>query len=120
MQYWQSVLDEVLHKMDDKHPFLFTSRGSLQALATEGDASTIREIPAIQSKKGRPRALRHYFLGPKFPDVYLTNREAQCMFYLVQEITISAAAERLKLSARTVEFYVKNLKLKLRCESKKQ
>ena len=57
-------------------------------------------------------------LGSKFPGVYFTRREAQCMWHLLQGKTIKAAGDALKLSSRTIEFYLKNMKKKVGCNTK--
>lgn|SRR3990167_3788943 len=119
MRYWNSVLNEVLHKDDTQQQFIFTNRGSLHEVFEE-EKILSHDISLSNIKRGRPKNLKEYFLGPQFPGIYLTKREADCMFLLVQDMTIVQTAEKLGLSARTVEFYVKNLKFKLHCGSKKQ
>ncbi|OGT33493.1 MAG: hypothetical protein A3C44_02965 [Gammaproteobacteria bacterium RIFCSPHIGHO2_02_FULL_39_13] len=42
------------------------------------------------------------------------------MFWVVQDFTLAYVAQQMTLSRRTVEFYVKNLKLKLQCRNKKE
>lgn len=114
MSYWHSILDEVLHKDDDAHAFLFTNQGDLsddvENYAIACNADRIRDS----------RDLRTYYLGREYPDIYLTKREAECMFWIVQECTIAETALKMGLSARTVEFYVKNMKLKLQCKNKRK
>lgn len=105
MQYWNSVLNDVLQKNEKI------------ALGREMETLISEELP-IGIKKSRD--LRSYYLGDNYPDIYLTKREAECMFWVVQDYTIAATAAKMGLSARTVEFYVKNLKLKLSCASKKE
>lgn len=105
MQYWNSVLSDVLQK--NKNIGL---NHEIETLISE-------ELP-IGIKKSRD--LRSYFLGDNYPGIYLTKREAECMFWVVQDYTIAATAIKMGLSSRTVEFYVKNLKLKLACASKKE
>jgi DNA-binding CsgD family transcriptional regulator len=60
----------------------------------------------------------HFYLGTQHKGVYLTRREAQCVFYLLKGCTIKDVAKQLKLSPRTVEFYVKNMRLKTGADSK--
>ena len=117
MQYWHSILDEVLNKHDDRHTFLYTSRGRLHEPLLE---EALFDKPPKASKRGRPRKLRMYFLNPLYPTVYFTRREAECVFWLVQDKSVPETAENMHLSARTVEFYVKNLKLKLQCANRYQ
>jgi len=72
----------------------------------------------MDSKK--PSRRRNYFLDRPFEDIHLTPREAETMFWIVQDYTLAATAEKMSLSSRTIEFYVKNMKAKLRCANKKE
>lgn len=106
MNYWNSVLNEVLHKEEGSPAFLCDE--------IEIDAMEIEHDPIKES-----RDLRTYYLTPHYPHVYFTRREAECFFWVVQGFTLSQAAFEMGLSARTVEFYMKNMKLKLQCTNKK-
>lgn len=64
------------------------------------------------------RALAVYGLGGKYGDLYFTRREAECMLWLLRGKTINGVAVVLKLSPRTVEYYIKNMKNKLGCRTK--
>ena len=50
----------------------------------------------------------------------LTERQLDCLFYLVQGMTIREIAEILSLSARTVEHYLEAVKAKLGCKNRSQ
>lgn len=117
MYYWNAILNEVAQKEIPKNIFSFTNVGRLK---DETNKVIIRAKPIPPAFKIRSSKTVHYSLGPRYPGLYLTQREAECMFWLVQELTISEAGMRMDLSARTIEFYVKNMKCKLNCASKKQ
>ena len=51
-------------------------------------------------------------------ELYFTRREAHCMYYLLHGFTIHRAAKQLSLSPRTVEFYLKNIKIKFDVRTK--
>jgi DNA-binding CsgD family transcriptional regulator len=111
MQFWNSVLNDVIYKNDTQdfsNTLLFESENDF----------TIKHKATAKIKETRD--LRTYYLGEKYPGVYLTKREAECLFWMVQNYTISQTAYNMDLSARTVEFYAKNLKLKLHTKSKKE
>lgn len=59
-----------------------------------------------------------FYLGAKHANAYLTRREAQVMSLLIIGKTSIEIALQLNLSARTVEFYIKNMKLKLNCQNR--
>ena len=109
MTYWHSVLDEVLQK-NEQRDFLYTNRGRLE---------DIFYLPVGLMRAKKPLRRRHYFLDHPFEGIYLTPPEAETMFLMMQYYTLAATAEKMMLSSRTIEFYVKNMKTKLRCANKK-
>ncbi|MCX7120345.1 MAG: LuxR C-terminal-related transcriptional regulator [Gammaproteobacteria bacterium] len=116
MHYWNSVVEEVLHKNDSSHAFLYTNNGLLH---DECYFNTAENDYCMMDER-ETRDLRNYFLGEKYPGVYITKREAESVFWIIQGLTIPQTACKLGLSSRTVEFYVKNLKVKLKCINKKE
>lgn len=93
MDYWQSVLNEARNRHAFSHQEIIK--------------------PIVK------RDLRYYYLHDAYPHIYFTKREAQCVFWLMHGFTITEAAYKMFLSPRTIEFYVKNMKAKLNCDSKK-
>ncbi len=69
---------------------------------------------------GRSKKRFQYTVGERYPGVYFTQREAECLYYLGRGLTITATAKMLELSPRTVEFYVKNMKVKVKLRTKSQ
>ena len=113
MDYWEAVLNEVKHRGDETFHFKFTDLGRCMLRERTRE---LRHRPAEQKKSANPV----YYLGGEFADLYLTKREAETFYYLVQGQTIPEVGRSLDLSARTVEFYVKNMKLKIGVKSKKE
>ena len=66
----------------------------------------------------KERVLAAYSLGDKYGAIYFTKREAECMVLLLKGKTINSVASLLRLSPRTVEYYIKNMKAKLGCRTK--
>lgn len=62
--------------------------------------------------------LKKYYLGPTYPDIYLSRREAECMAYCLQGYSNQKVAKLLKISSSTVNSYVVSMKSKLNCKSK--
>jgi DNA-binding CsgD family transcriptional regulator len=106
--YWDVVLQEVLNKHSPGYVFIFTN------LADHLPRKAIRQ----EGKK--PRCNKTYFLGAKYQNIYLTQRETECVLYLLTGLTVKIVAEKLGLSTRTVEFYINNIKAKLKCRTKTQ
>ena len=110
MDYWESIVQEVLHKGERDYRFKFTDIG--------------RAIFRDRSRKPRHhesdvhKAVPMYFLGDSYEGVYFTKRETETLSYLLQGKTIPETGKMLRLSARTIEFYVKNMKLKTGAKSK--
>ena len=106
--YWNTVLEEVLHKSEEGYCFVFT-----------GVKTTPKKVWCIQESKPKQEQTKStYFLGEKFPDIYFTRREAQVMVNLLKGKTIVSVAATLGISKRTVEFYVKKMREKLHAATK--
>lgn len=105
MNYWNILSQDVIQKGKNT-AFLLMDLEETQNHA-QCSLNTIRD-------------LRTYYLTPHYPTIYFTKREAECAFWIIQNKTIEQTAHHMNLSPRTVEFYVKNMKLKLKCENKKR
>lgn len=106
--HWNDILQEVRDKKSGK------CRSSLIGLC--GDRPMMKQSNQHSSVRGR--ATERYYLGDKFEGAYFTRREAECMVQFLKGKTISQAALSLNLSPRTVEFYLKNMKNKLSCQTR--
>jgi len=51
-------------------------------------------------------------------NIKLTQRQLECLYYLVKGLTAKDTGEVMGLSYRTIEFYLKNTKAKLNCKSR--
>lgn len=113
--YWKSVVKEVLNKKDRNYRFIYTNLREQQSVVPEILTLEERESPAYLSK-GMPR----FYLGDQYPNIYLTGRESICAYYLAQGKNIREISVEILLSIRTVEFYIKNIKRKMRCKKRSQ
>lgn len=113
MYYWQAVLQEVLHKDEEGYQFIYTNLGDLKRQRNEQMKRRKQDVSNSSIKQV-------YTLGDKYKGVYLTQREAECVVQLMRGVTIAEAARVLNLSPRTVEFYLKNIKVKLKCRKKSE
>ena len=64
--------------------------------------------------------LKRYYLGQNYPNIYFTLREMDVAILLIKNHTYQQIANILTLSARTIEYYTKQIRLKLRCEKKSE
>ena len=71
--------------------------------------STSHQLPAYACRAAVP---------DDFGFINLTARQRTCALYLLQGMKYKEIADELKLSARTIECYVNQLKQKLKCRSK--
>ncbi len=104
--HWDALLDQVLKEKNSS---------GVMATYSKKDSETLGELSS------KPKAVfKKYFLGEPYRNIYFTGREAEVMLQLMQGKTLQAAADALKLSPRTIEFYVKNMKTKLACRTKSE
>ena len=61
-----------------------------------------------------------YQLTNQFGSKKLSPRQAECLFFLMRGKSIKTIASTLKLSTRTIEFYIDQLKCKYNCISRNQ
>lgn len=97
MLYWQRIVDEVVNKN-------ITNSCEIVFNNDSGDSTS------------KPRHLQRHYLDKK--GLYLTHREAGCMFYIIKGMTVKATAHELGLSPRTIEFYLKRIKQKMNCNNR--
>ena len=109
--YWKSVLQEVLNKEKIDYEFRYTS------VSVKANMTPL-EIAKASNTYFPKRSLNRYALGKHYGDAYLTQREFDCMRELLMGQTVRQAAGVLILSPRTVEFYLKNLKVKFLCRTR--
>lgn len=107
--YWYAVLQEVLHKECSDYEFAYTTLG-------DHFREEAREKERVSYKKREKR----YFLGEPYPEIYLTQREYECFNEIMLGKTITQAAVKLEISPRTVEFYLKNMRIKLQCHTRSE
>ena len=106
MMYWDVVLQEVLNKNLPGYVFIFTN------------FTDVLSHKVIKQEGQKRYYTKIYTLGEKYQNIYLTQREAECVIYLLKGCTIKKVAEKLGLSACTIEFYINNIKAKLKCRTR--
>lgn len=79
-----------------------------------------RDKKPVIYKKRSMRRYAKYQLGEPLPGIYLTQREADCIMQMLDGKTMIESGRCLKLSPRTVEFYLSNIKTKLKCRKKRE
>lgn len=62
----------------------------------------------------------HFLSGSFHNNTYLTKREKECIYYLIRGKTAREISQYLKLSPRTVESHIQNLKHKLNVSTKSE
>ena len=100
MDYWHSMLKDLKNKKNLSDP------SSQHYLMKQPQAQTYKNTSEVRKYSQR----NQYHLTPPFAHIHLTEREAQCVYHLIQGKTLKSTAEILDLSPRTVEFYVNNIK----------
>lgn len=103
MDYWQAIRNEFLNRYAKDYDFSFTN---------------LRFYP-IEEEIKTDKKERHIYPFNEDQSLYLTQREAECIYFLSLGFTIKETATELLLSARTVEFYLKRIKEKFQMPTKK-
>lgn len=98
--FWQMLIREVASNHRPSSP----SRPPL---------GQVRYLPNYQRRGTK------YALGESHTSVYFTQREAECIMQLLQGKTMNQAGDSLKLSPRTIEYYLTKIKRKLNCHKKR-
>lgn len=74
----------------------------------------------FKSRKGQAQ-LCYQLTDTASSDTFsLTERQSECLFYLLRGFTVPMIAERLFVSRRTVESHIENIKLKVGCFTKSE
>ena len=110
MKKWQDIIKGLGHR-DHKSRYLIS-----ESPQTSYQPAPPRPLQKVKPHRKKSRKL--YYLGVKYPDVTLSEREAQCMLLMLNGHTFESAGKLLGISSRTVEFYINNMKMKLNCRSK--
>ena len=117
VSYWDALVNEVACQGDAQDGIVFSPLSAKkEAFAVSSHAVRCRD-PWTASRGPQPR---FYLFEGQVDSVYLTRREAQCIALLLRGCTMVRAAGYLQLSSRTVEFYVKNVRIKTRMETTAQ
>ena len=99
--YWNRLVDDIINQNVDNYPLRYLPI----------DESIVEET--VRNK--RPTHQRIELSDGH----YLTQREAECMMLLLQGLTMKRIGEQLDLSPRTVEYYLKRIKVRTGCRTKK-
>jgi DNA-binding CsgD family transcriptional regulator len=71
-------------------------------------------INSLSSK----RSQANYIVDEVYTDIKLTNRESECLFFVLRGKSAKEIAYILNISIKTVEGYIAQIKIKLNCYSK--
>lgn len=63
---------------------------------------------------------KYTFESGSLAGINLSNREIDCIFYLLNDMTSDEIAHRLRLSKRTIDYYLDNVKLKLNVDTRSE
>ena len=116
MNYWLNVLDEIQHYREPSYVCLYTNLREKGHFEEKYDLDDPFPNPAPPKKPPRLQFLLHGLPN----QLHLSQREAECIFFLLRGLTIKKVGGILDLSPRTVEFYLKNIKAKLACKKKSE
>lgn len=70
-----------------------------------------------KNSSNEPQAVT-YILDNKSPELGLSERQQECLFYLLHGFSVKLVAQHMKISPRTVEIHIRQIKVRLKCTSK--
>ncbi len=112
MNYWKSLVkDFIKEKVEGEK-----TSTSLHQIAEPKKKPPTKKLSAVEKKQRESRV----YIGAPYEDIYFTHREAQAMALFLKGYTNADVADRVKLSARTIEYYLSNMKAKLACKTKNE
>ncbi len=106
--YWDQLEREVMNKSNTTYFFGLTNLGDEYKLIYNSEDSTTR-LPSKQ-----------YYLKKPWEEIYLTQREAECVQLCLMGKSMKQVGVDLDLSPRTIEFYLKNIKEKMGIRKKSE
>lgn len=105
--YWKAIIQEVVNKeKKSTYPLRLTNT------ITRNDPEDDIEKPI--------KIIQRYYLSEPYEEVYFTSQEARCLLHCKKNSRYRAISQALNISERTVEFYLKNMRSKLSCKTKKE
>jgi DNA-binding CsgD family transcriptional regulator len=115
--YWKRVVWEVLNKEKESIQcfFIFVKREE-EAL---GVSSKMKKSTGTRKTRKKKKVKRYVWME-RDHKTYLSCREEQCVSWVSLGKTLYEISVSLNLSVRTIEFYIKNIKSKLRCHTREQ
>jgi|SRR3989339_1120662 len=102
--YWDELVKSVINKKHSKFSFRF--------------ASKLKKYQ--RRKKDNPFVPLRYYLDPPYQNIYFTPREVQCLFCCQKSSQYKVIARVLNLSDRTIEAYLRKIRDKINCHTKKE
>lgn len=104
--------EDVFREVDGRLVTVLTTKRPLEDEAGKviGVLAVSVDITERKNTENRLLGLRKKFL--------LTEREIECLFYVVRGFNVPMIAEKLFVSKRTVETYIENIKIKTNCYTK--
>lgn len=99
------ILGMINYLIDIEYPCLFNILHLLQKNKVPITAELVNNIKIFLKTNG---SILHQF----------TKREEDCLYYFLRGASIKDIAKQLKISPRTVEVYIQNIKDKLHCSKK--
>ena len=96
--YWKRIVKEVQEQHNHHFWFCFTN-------------------PLFSKDKKNPSKNKRskYYLGERYPTIYFSQREAECMVLLLSGYKLTGAADYLGISIKTVDCYASSIKQKMGC-----
>lgn len=109
IHYWKRLLKEIKNQNNDQYWRCFSFHAELE---------NKNFIKVHEKTPNKEVAGQRVYLESLGSEIYLTPREVTVSVLLCQGLKCKQIAKQLNISDRTVEFYIRNLKLKFNCRFK--
>lgn len=99
----------------EKFQQMFYDKGKKLIAEASQHAYQLQPLESFSDVVHKP--LKRFHLGPAFAYEYLTDKELQCLHWLVKGKSLPEIAKILARSERTAEKHIENVKKKLNCRT---
>jgi len=94
---------------------MFYDKGEKLFTQANENAYLLRPLESLEGIN--KKVPKRFHLGPQFSYQYLTDKELQCLYWLIRGKTLPEISIILAMSERTAEKHIENVKRKLNCHT---
>ncbi len=112
-----SVQQAILNEIDMLEKFIKRFYEQADVLIAKADQQNLVLADFSDIKSAVTNRDTNYYLGPQYDYVHLTAKEIECVKWLVKGFFVPEIAKYCRVSPRTLEKRIENIKVKLQCNT---